>query len=86
MNKLRYDFGVYDETGAIKCLIECQGEQHYKPIDEFGGESQFELQKQNDELKRAYAGEHRIPLYEIPFKNKNYEKVEEFLRQKHIIQ
>lgn len=86
VNQLRYDFGVYDENDTLKCLIECQGEQHYIPVDEFGGESKFGLQKQNDELKRSYAAEHKIPLYEIPFKNKKFEKIEEFLRLNNIIQ
>lgn len=85
VNLLRYDFGVYDEAGNIKCLIECQGEQHYEPVDEFGGKSQFTIQKKNDELKRSYAKEHGIPLYEIPYKNKKFEKVEAFLRKKEII-
>lgn len=85
VNLLRYDFGVYDEAGNIKCLIECQGEQHYEPVDEFGGKSQFTAQKKNDELKRSYAKEHGILLYEIPYKNKKFEKVEAFLREKEII-
>lgn len=85
VNLLRYDFGVYDEAGNIKCLIECQGEQHYEPVDEFGGKSQFTAQKKNDELKRSYAKEHGIPLYEIPYKNKKFEKVEAFLREKEVI-
>ena len=85
VNLLRFDFGIYDDAGEIKCLIECQGEQHYKPVDEFGGELQFVTQRKNDELKRAYVEEHGIPLYEIPYKNKKYELVEAFLREKHII-
>lgn len=85
VNKLRYDFSILDSDGNIKCLIECQGEQHFRPVDEFGGESQFEAQKKNDDLKRAYASEHGIPLYEIPYTSKKYEKVEAFLRSKNII-
>lgn len=81
VNLLRYDFGVYDDAGNLKCLIECQGEQHYEPVEEFGGETQFSAQKKNDELKREYAKDIGIPLYEIPYKNKKYEKVESFLRE-----
>lgn len=84
-NLLRYDFSVLNEDGTIKCLIECQGEQHYKPVKEFGGKHQFELQKKNDDLKRIYAEKNSIPLYEISYKNKKYEKVEEFLKSKEII-
>lgn len=84
-NLLRYDFSVLNQNGTIKCLIECQGEQHYKPVDEFGGKVQFEMQKKNDELKRKYAIEHEITLLEIPYKNKRYDKVEEFLRENNVI-
>lgn len=84
-NLLRYDFAVLHSDGTVKCLIECQGEQHYKPVDEFGGISQFRTQRKNDELKRQYAEKKRITLLEIPYKNKKIEKVEEFLREQSII-
>lgn len=82
---LRYDFSILNPDGIIKCLLECQGEQHYKPVEMFGGEKQFENQQKNDELKRKYASEHGITLLEIPYKEKKYEKVEEFLRRNAII-
>lgn len=85
INLLRYDFSVLNKNETIKCLIECQGEQHFKPVNEFGGKMQFEIQKKNDELKRKYAAEHGIPLLEIPYKNKKFEKVEEFLRTNGVI-
>ena len=28
--------------------------KHYKPVDEFDGERQFEEQKKNDQLKKEY--------------------------------
>ena len=84
-NLLKYDFSVLNKDGTIKCLIECQGEQHYKPVDEFGGKVQFEIQKKNDERKRKYAAEHGIPLLEIPYKNKKYENVGKFLSANNII-
>lgn len=39
---LRYDFAVYKQ-GKIVAFIECQGEQHYKPVTEFGGERRFAI-------------------------------------------
>ncbi|GFI24907.1 hypothetical protein IMSAGC012_00013 [Lachnospiraceae bacterium] len=85
VNLLRYDFGIYDEDGKLQCLIECQGEQHYEPVEEFGGDLQFLLQQKNDDLKRKYAKEKGILLYEIPYKNKKYEKVERFLQERGVI-
>ena len=73
------------DMNNLKCLIECQGEQHYKPAQEFGGINQFENQVKNDELKRTYAKEHNIPLIEIPFTCNTYEKEVKFLKQYNII-
>lgn len=72
---LRFDFAVFDADGNIDCLIECQGEQHYKAVDEFGGEIGLQKQKEYDELKRKYVTEHKIKLIEIPYKDKKYDSV-----------
>lgn len=82
---LRFDFAILNPDGTIKCLIECQGEQHSKPVAEFGGEEQFKIQKKYDEMKRKYAEEHGISLLEINYKDKKYTKVEEILRKQGII-
>ncbi len=84
VNLLRYDFGIYDAAGKLKCLLECQGEQHYKAVEEFGGKQQFLAQQKNDELKRQYAFDNGIPLYEIPYKDKKIEVIEKILREKGI--
>ena len=47
---LRFDFGIYKEEKLI-ALIECQGEQHFMPVEEFGGERRFAIQQRNDEEK-----------------------------------
>lgn len=85
VNLLSYDFSILTLDGDIRCLIECQGEQHYKAVEEFGGMRQFELQKRNDELKRAYAKNQGISLYEIPYTSKKYEKVVSLLKSHGII-
>ncbi len=84
-NLLRFDFAILDLNNNIKYLLECQGEQHYKPMVEFGGVHQYEVQLQNDELKRIYANEHKIPLIEIPYKYNTLEKEERFLKEQGII-
>lgn len=84
-NKLKFDFAVLDSNQQVKCLIECQGEQHYMPVKEFGGNRQYAAQLKNDELKRAYAKEHNIELIEISYKDKQIEKVEEILREHGVI-
>jgi len=78
---LRYDFAIFDENNNIKYLIECQGEQHYRPVKEFGGDEQYEVQVKNDEIKRLYAKEHNIPLIEIKYTCNTYEKEVAYLKK-----
>ena len=78
---LSYDFAIKDENQRIAALIECQGQQHFFPIDLFGGEIQFEIQQMHDELKRNFAKEHNIMLIEIPYTKDTYEKVSMFLKE-----
>lgn len=82
---LQFDFAVYNKDGTIKCLIECQGEQHKRPVEGFGGEYQYEIQKRNDTLKRDYANSHGIPLIEISHKDKRYAKIKEILQKNGIL-
>jgi DNA-directed RNA polymerase subunit RPC12/RpoP len=63
---LPFDFAIFDDKKLI-CLIEYQGEQHYKALDYFGGEEGFEQRKINDNIKRKYCIENNIPLIEIPY-------------------
>lgn len=58
---LSYDFYL----PKYNVLIECQGEQHEKPIEFFGGEEQFKIQQEHDRRKKEYANEHNISLLEI---------------------
>lgn len=64
---LRFDFALLNESGYPYCLIEFQGEQHYKPIAHFGGEEQFKKQQFYDNKKRDYCNKHNIKLLEIPY-------------------
>lgn len=84
-NLLRFDFAIKDDEGNLKTLIECQGEQHYMPVTEFGGKAGFERQKKNDELKREYVNARDIPYLEISYKAKTYESIKELLILNNII-
>lgn len=84
-NKLKFDFAIFNNDGTIKYLIECQGEQHYAPIEEFGGERGFKAQKQNDELKKEYVKKNGFSLIEIHYKNKKIEEIESILQKYNII-
>ncbi len=77
INLLRYDFGVY-ESGELIALVECQGQQHFIPSEEFGI-SKFPAQQKNDELKRKYASDNGIKLIEIPYTLDTITKESDFL-------
>lgn len=60
---LRFDFYLPE----YNICIECQGKQHYKPVEYFGGEKGFQKQQKRDEIKRKYCESHNIELIEIPY-------------------
>lgn len=70
--KLSYDFYL----PKFNLLIEYQGKQHEQPIAHFGGDEQFEIQKEHDYRKRNYAKDNDINLLEIWYYDfNNIEKI-----------
>lgn len=64
---LRFDFAIFNNDNKLKCLIEYQGEQHFKIVEYFGGEENFIKQQKYDEEKRKYCERNNIKLIEIPY-------------------
>lgn len=58
---LPFDFYLIDKN----YLIECDGIQHRKSIDHFGGQERFEYQKNNDLIKNNWCLEKNIKLYRV---------------------
>lgn len=58
----RFDFAIYNENG-LSCLIEFHGKQHYEQTV-YGS---LEQRQYYDLLKRTWAQDNNIPLYEIPY-------------------
>jgi len=77
---LPFDFGVYDND-ELMALVEYQGEQHYRPIDFFGGEKGFKYRKHNDNIKKSYCKNNDILLIEIKYSLTN-DEVSDFLLSK----
>ena len=77
---LSYDFLVL-KNNTPYCLIECQGRQHYEPIDYFGGQESFEKQQVHDKLKAEYADAHNIPLIEVPYYYSTYDAISDYLTE-----
>lgn len=63
INQLPFDFYL----PTFNYLIEYDGEQHYYPIEYFGGQEKFELQQKHDNIKNEYCKKYGIPLLRIPY-------------------
>lgn len=58
---LRFDFAIFKDD-RLCYLIEYQGEQHFYPIEFFGGEEDFKNRQWRDNLKKDYCKKNNIPL------------------------
>ena len=58
----RFDFYIDDTY-----LIEYDGEQHFRPVNHWGGEEKFQMQKIHDEYKNQWCKDNNIPLIRIPY-------------------
>lgn len=64
-NKKQLPFNFYISNHNI--CIEYDGEQHYKPIDFWGGETRFLERQLNDKIKNDYCSKNNITLLRIPY-------------------
>ena len=64
---LRYDFLILDKNSNPKYLIEYDGEQHFKSVEQWGGLKRLEKQQKCDEIKNEYANKNNLPLIRIPY-------------------
>lgn len=62
---LRFDF--YFTLHSHRLLVEYDGQQHFFPMDFFGGEEGFEELKRRDEIKNTFAQEYGFDLIRIPY-------------------
>lgn len=70
--RYRYDFYLPDHN----VYIEFNGQQHYKPIEVFGGEEAFQKTKENDKIKRSLVKDLNGHLIVIPYTCLNEDAVE----------
>jgi hypothetical protein len=66
-NQMSLDFYLPDYNIAI----ECQGEQHFKPIYYFGGEKEFKIVQKRDKLKKMLCEKNNIKL--LYYSDKKYD-------------
>ena len=78
---LRFDFYLPDYNR----LVEFDGEQHFHPVETFGGLSQYNLQLKYDELKKQYAQAKQISLVRIPYTQRTLITIDDILGNKFLI-
>lgn len=68
-----YRIDIFNER--INLAIEYNGEQHYKPVEVFGGKIGHEKCKERDQKKAKLLEEHGCKLYIIPYWEYNLEEI-----------
>jgi hypothetical protein len=71
---LPFDFYLLD----YNTCIEFNGEQHYRPIEWFGGIDGFKKQEKRDKIKMEYCKNNNIPLIIIKYDENILKKLIEF--------
>jgi len=73
---LRFDFAILDDSNKEACLIEYDGEFHFKKFYE---EQNFEELQEHDRRKNQYCKDDNIPLIRIPYWQ--FDRIEEILNK-----
>jgi very-short-patch-repair endonuclease len=68
-NKQQLPFDFY--LPISKICIEFDGEQHFKPVEYWGGENTYKKRKINDNIKNNYCKENKIELIRIKYNDYN---------------
>jgi hypothetical protein len=71
INPLPFDFFL----PLRNILLECDGIQHSKPVEYFGGEKRFIYQRNNDEIKTKWAIESGIELFRL----RSFNEIDHFI-------
>lgn len=64
---LIFDFAIFDNNNKLKMLIEYDGEQHFRPVDYFGGQKGYEETIKRDEIKNEFCQNNNILLLRIKY-------------------
>ena len=61
-----FDFAIFKDNQLLG-LIEYDGEQHFKPVEIWGGEEQLKIQQERDERKNQWCKKNNVRLIRIPY-------------------
>lgn len=76
VSHLRFDFYLK----KFNALIEFNGEQHYMPVECWGGEEGLRKRNECDAMKVKYCADNNIPLLVIKYDENIRERVDEFIK------
>lgn len=79
---LRFDFAIF-KNNSLLYLIEYDGEQHFRPIEWFGGIENFNKQYNRDKIKNNYCRLHNIPLLRLPY-TLSYKEIKQKIYEYHL--
>lgn len=65
----RFDFAILNEEGNVILLIEFDGEQHFRPIEGWGGMEAYQYVRKNDMIKNKYCRDNQIRLLRIHYED-----------------
>ena len=66
---LRFDFAIFNNKNELVQLIEFDGQQHFRPVPQFGGEEALKHIQFNDKRKNEYCELNNIKLVRIKYTN-----------------
>jgi Zn ribbon nucleic-acid-binding protein len=75
--QLKFDFAIFDSAKSLYCLIEFDGQFHFKK--QYDGD-RHEIIKNHDRRKNTYCQQHNIPLIRIPYWE--FDNIEKILTEK----
>jgi very-short-patch-repair endonuclease len=76
ISSLKFDFFI----PSLKLLVEYDGEQHFRPVDYFGGDRSFKLIKTRDAIKTAWAKDNGYNLLRLDY-TMSREVIEQKIRE-----
>jgi very-short-patch-repair endonuclease len=82
-NWLKYKKNLFLDfyCDEYKLAIEVQGDQHYVSIERFGGQEDFKLRKDRDEVKKMLCEKHGIKMFYITKKNYSLDEVLKYINE-----
>lgn len=82
---LPFDFAVLNDDNSVKCLIEFDGEFHYKeaPFSNCTDKNlrSFKYTKIRDEVKNKYCEDNNIPLLRVPYWERDNGNIENIVHE-----